>query len=698
MRSISRRDYRIGGRFSRYIPAPECFRKPEMNFQGISVAIAGLKGHLFVAAFSILDRTQKAPWTRVVLRYRSWLSGIFQAQLILFALLFAWLLRFNFSLPDRALLLFAAPVLISIRLIAIARGGLLHGWWRYTGIDDAVAIVKATALGSVVFVICMRLALGIAAFPRAIYVLEPLLSLLLLGGVRVFFRIIVEIGREETDTCKKVILIGAGAAAEMTLREIGRSESGYRAVACLDDDRSKTGVKIHGVPVLGAVDDLPQLAPKLGVKDILICVPSATGKQTQRFVDICGRANTRFKTVPSLREILNDRMNVAEFREVRLEDLLGRDPVEMDMKSVCKQIKGQTVLVTGAAGTIGSELCRQLLQHGPGKLLCVDRNETGMFYLDMELSQYKKTAQVISCVTDFGDRGRMKGILSEHTPAVIFHAGAYKHVPIMEMNVYDAVKNNVIALLGLLDIAEESGCPSFVLISSDKAVRPANIMGATKRTGELIVSCRPRRSMRCVSVRFGNVLGSNGSLIPVLQKQLREDRQLTITHPEVTRFFMTTHEAVSLVLQAFSIGKHGDTLVLDMGTPIRILDLAKTLIRLSGRREQDVDIRFTGLRPGEKLFEELTYPAEKIRSTSSPKIKQIRGTPGLWLDLNWRLDRLRVAIAANDPVAIRDKMKEIVPEYASLANGSAESAEVQLTPMSRPELPEFTSPLTVLRW
>jgi FlaA1/EpsC-like NDP-sugar epimerase len=397
-----------------------------MNFQGISVVIAGLKGHLFLAAFSVLDKTQNAPWTRVVLRYRSWLIGMFQAQLIFLALLFAWLLRFNFSLPDRALLLLAAPVLISIRLIAIARCGLLHGWWRYTDIDDAVAIFKAIASGSVVFVICMRLALGIAAFPRAIYVLEPLLSMLLLAGVRVFFRIMVEIGREERGTCKKVILIGAGAAAEMTLREIGRSESGYRAVACLDDDRSKTGVKIHGVPVLGTLDDLPQLAPRLGVKDILISVPSATGKQTQRFVDICSKANTRFKTVPSLREILDDRMSLAEFREVRLEDLLGRDPVEMDMESVRKQIKGQTVLVTGAAGTIGSELCRQLLQHSPGKLLCVDQNETGMFYLEMELSKHKKTAQLISCVTDFGDSARMKGILSEHKPGVIFHAGAYK--------------------------------------------------------------------------------------------------------------------------------------------------------------------------------------------------------------------------------------------------------------------------------
>jgi FlaA1/EpsC-like NDP-sugar epimerase len=635
-----------------------------MNFQLLFETIAEMKGHAFLAVLAVRDRTRTAPRTGLLLKYRAWWSGIAQGLLVFLALLSAWLLRFNFTLPDRRVLLSAAPILIAIRLIAMSHQGLLRGWWRYTDIGDAMAIAKAIATGSVAFVICMRMVLELTAFPRAIYALEPLLSLLLLAGARVLFRIVAEIGKEEPRSGKRVILIGAGAAAEMTLREICRSESGYRAVACLDDDPSKFGVKIHGIPVLGTVDDLPLLAPKLGVKDVLISVPSATGKQTERFVDICGKANTRFKTVPTLREILDDRRNVSEFREVCVEDLLGRDPVEIDIGPVREQIRERTVMVTGAAGTIGSELCRQLLQHRPAKLLCVDRNETGMFYLDMELAPCREATRVFSFVTDFGDRGRMAGILSEHRPEVIFHAGAYKHVPMMETNIYGAVKNNVIALLELLDMAEESGCPSFVLISSDKAVRPANVMGATKRAGELIISSRPRRTMRCVSVRFGNVLGSNGSVVPVLLKQLRENRELTITHPDITRFFMTTREAASLVLQAFAIGEHGDTLILDMGTPVRILDLAKTLIRLTGRCERDVAIRFTGLRPGEKLFEELFYPGEKIHSTTSPKIKQIRGTPGLWRDLNRGLERLRDAVAANDSENIREEMKRIVPEYA----------------------------------
>jgi len=658
-----------------------------MSFQGMSIAIGGIKNQIVLASNSALAKTQQARWTATILKYRVGLIGLSQALVISFSLVAAWLLRFNFSLPDRRLLLWAAPVLVVVRLMAIARFGLLHGWWRYTDIGDAVAIAKAIASGSILFVVVMRFLLGNTAFPRAVYILEPLLSTLLLAGIRVFFRVVTEVGSMGTQTRKKVILIGAGTAAEMTLREIVRGESGYCAVACLDDDRSKIGARIHGVPVLGTVDDLPQFARHLDVQDVLISVPSATGKQTKRFVEICGKAQARFKTVPSLREILDERRDVSEFRDVRLEDLLGRDPVEIDMQTVRERIEEQTVVVTGAAGTIGSELCRQVLRYSPGKLLCVDQNETGMFFLQMELSQFEPKAHLVYCVADFGDGARMKTLFAEHKPGVIFHAAAYKHVPMMETNVSGAVKNNVIGLLALLDIAEENGCPSFVLISSDKAVNPANIMGATKRVGELIVSCRPGNSMRCVSVRFGNVLGSNGSVVPVLQKQIRENRHLTITHPEVTRFFMTTNEAVSLVLEAFAIGNHGDTLVLDMGSPIRILDLAKTLIRLSGKSEPDVSIRFTGLRDGEKLCEELCYASEHFCATSSSKIRKISGTPGLWDDLNRQLSRLSASICSEGPDRIRERIGEIVPEYARPSNARSPNNGALLNTPKKTEMP-----------
>ena len=635
-----------------------------MSFQTFSQMVAR-RGVDFISLPPLaIGEVHKSMWARAVLRYRRWFIAFVQGALIFCALVLAWLIRFNFFLPYRLLLFSAAPVLIAIRLSAIARLGLLHGWWKYTDIDDAIAILKAIAAGSIVFVFCMRFVLGVVAFPRAIYILEPLLSMLFLAGVRVFCRIVAESIEQGITPCKEVILIGAGSAARIVIREVSRPGSSYRVIACVDDDRSKTGIKIQGVPVIGTVDQLPAFAARHAIHEVLIAVRSATGKQMQRFVDICADANVKFKTVPPPQDFLNGRIDVSQFRDVRLEDLLGRDPVEIDLESLRRQIEGQILLVTGAAGSIGSELCRQILQYRPGKLICLDQNETGIFYLQMELAKQECASQLVFCVTDVGDRDRMSSLFAEHKPQIIFHAAAYKHVPMMETNVYDAVKNNVFALLGLLDIAEQNGCPSFVLISSDKAVNPTNVMGATKRLGELIISCRPTGQMRCVSVRFGNVLGSNGSVVPVFQKQIRDKQQLTITHPDITRFFMTTREAVSLVLQGFAIGKHGDTLLLDMGEPIRIIDLARTLICLSGKSEQEVGIRITGLREGEKLFEELSYPSEKIYPTSFPKIRQICGTPQHGGNLKRHLAQLKSAMSLKGAAAIRVKMKEIVPEYS----------------------------------
>jgi FlaA1/EpsC-like NDP-sugar epimerase len=634
-----------------------------MTFPTFSQMVARYRdGFLSPAPFAA-GECHEPEWERLILRYRSCVIALFQGLVIFWALILAWLLRFNFLLPYRLLLFSAAPVLIAIRLGAISRFGLLHGWWRYTDIDDAVSIVKAIAAGSAIFVLFMRFVLGIVAFPRTIYILEPLLSVLFLAGVRVFSRILAETIRKSTSPLTELILIGAGSVAQITIREMSRVGSGYRVIACVDDDRSKTGIKIHGVPVVGTVDELPAFSARHGIHEVLIAVRAATGKQMQRFVEICGEAGMKFKTVPSLGDILSGRISVSQFRDVRLEDLLGRDIVQIDLESVRRQIEGQVVLVTGAAGSIGSELCRQILQYRPDKLVCLDQNETGIFYLQLELSKQEGRSQLIFCVADVGDRDRMSNLLAEHKPEIVFHAAAYKHVPMMEANVYEAVKNNVFGLLSLLEIAEHNGCPSFVLISSDKAVNPTNVMGVTKRLGELIISCRRTSRMRCVSVRFGNVLGSSGSVVPVFQKQIRDNQQLTITHPDIVRFFMTTCEAVSLVLQGFAIGNHGDTLLLDMGEPVRILDLAKTLIRLSGKSEQEVGIRFTGLRDGEKLFEELSYPTEKIHPTLFPKIRRVCGTPQREDELKRHLAQLRAILHENGAAAIRAKLKEIVPEY-----------------------------------
>jgi FlaA1/EpsC-like NDP-sugar epimerase len=384
--------------------------------------------------------------------------------------------------------------------------------------------------------------------------------------------------------------------------------------------------------------------------------------------------------VPALRDIITGQGSIREFRDVHLEDLLGRDPVEIDLGSVRKQIDGRVVLVTGAAGSIGSELCRQILEYGPATLICLDQSETGIFYLQQELSRLTAGSSAIFCVADVGDHERLRKVFAEHGPEVVFHAAAYKHVPVMEHNVQEAVKNNVFALLNLIEIAEAFGCESFVVISSDKAVNPTSIMGATKRVGELIIACRPANGMRCVSVRFGNVLGSNGSVVPLFQEQLRTSQPLTITHPEIKRFFMTGHEAVSLVLQAFVIGNHGDTLVLDMGEPVRILDLARTLIRLSGKSEREVGINFTGLREGEKLTEELFYATEEVHPTPFEKIKRTRSPLDGWSTLRRHLDELRASLTVDGPRPVRDKMKEIVPEYSYHSHGLATDGAVARVP------------------
>jgi FlaA1/EpsC-like NDP-sugar epimerase len=349
--------------------------------------------------------------------------------------------------------------------------------------------------------------------------------------------------------------------------------------------------------------------------------------------------------------------------ESHLESLLGRAPIAMDMEKACRELEDKCVMVTGAGGSIGSELCRQILRLRPRKLVAVDRDETAMFYLQRELCSMAPEPEFVCCVGDVGDVDLMRGILRLHKVDHVFHTAAYKHVSVMEENVAEAMRNNVFALKNLLEIAEEGGCKSFVHISSDKAVNPASIMGASKRIGELIVSARPANGMRCVSVRFGNVLGSNGSVVQIFEEQLRSGQPLTVTHPEIRRFFMTISEAAGLVLQASIIGKGGDILVFDMGSPMKIVDIARAVIRLHGKSEDSVEIRFTGLRPGEKLEEELFYAYEKVLPTGFDQIKRISASDRSWLRLSQQLGQLCTCLYVDGARPIREKIREIVPEY-----------------------------------
>lgn len=592
----------------------------------------------------------------------------FHAALVLSSLILGWLLRFDFSLPYRRVLLSSGLLLVVLRLITLRLFKLNHGWWHFASVSDAISIMKAVVVGTVIFFAVNRYLFGGVGFPRSVYFLEAVLTTCFLAGARLASRVLVESVRRDSSRSKRVIVVGAGFAAQMVIRELTRPDSGYVAVGCVDDDRSKIGVHIQGVPVLGTIEELAIVVEDNPAQEILIAIPSASGRQMQRITDACQRSKLPFKTVPTLSDIIRGEASISQFREVRLEDLLGRETVQIDLEAVRNEIASRTVIVTGAAGSIGSELCRQILDYNPARLICMDQSETGLYFLRLGLIEHENGAQVSYCVADVCDAAGVRKLIQEVSPDIIFHAAAYKHVPMMESNVHEAVKNNVLGFISLLNLADEAGCKGFVLISSDKAVNPTNVMGATKRICELIISSRPSNGMRCVSVRFGNVLGSSGSVVPVLKQQLRNRQPLTITHPDIRRFFMITPEAVALVLQAFVIGTHGDILVLDMGEPVRILDLARSLIRLSGKSEQEVEIRFTGLRDGEKLDEQLFYEHERVTPTSCEKIKRTNGALRDWKNLGRQLEELRASLTIDGAMPIRTKIKEIVPEYTFHAN------------------------------
>lgn len=600
-------------------------------------------------------------FTDVVLQqHGAFILGL-HVSLIALSCFIAWLLQFQFVLKDKWILLNTIPVLILCRIAAMARFNLFHGNWRYTGVHDATDIISANVLGSVGFVICCRFVLGMDQFPVSVYVIEFLLTGFFVTAVRLSFRVLAEAAARVSPVGprKQTLVIGAGFGAQMIIREIQGTPSSHWIIGCLDDDDDKRGFKILGKPVLGTVDQLPEIVASHDVEEVWIAVPSATGAQMRRFVDICQSAGVPFCTVPSLKDLISGRANIQQLRQVNLEDLLGRDPVRIDLESVRNVIQQRIVMVTGAAGSIGSELCRQLIRFEPAKLICLDQSETGLFYLEKEL----ESSKAVYCVSDYANSAAMQQIIASNRVAIIFHAAAYKHVPMMECNAREAIRNNILGLRDLLRIADANGCKDFILISSDKAVNPTSLMGATKRVGELMMCSRAKSRMRCVTVRFGNVLGSQGSVVPVFQRQIVEEGQITVTHPEINRFFMTIPEAASLVLQASADGKHGDVLVLDMGEPVRIIDLAKTLIRLSGRSEREIPIVYTGLRPGEKLFEELFYETELVEDTDHKKIKRTQGQIIGWAELSARLEMLHKAMYSASEDELRSMIKGIVPEY-----------------------------------
>ena len=597
----------------------------------------------------------------MTIRHTNWTMFLVQAITVCLGLVLAWVLRFDFALPHLRHLLLVMPAVVLIRWGVMYSHQLNHGHWRHTGISDINDILKAVLLGSLILFIVLRCVCGVVWFPRSVYFLEGILAFLLLAGLRVGTRTVMQ-ARESARTGVRfpVLIVGAGSATAELLPMLERK--GYVAVGLVDDDPAKQRTKFCGVPVLGRIDQLPALAHRHMVCEILIAVPSATGAEMFRITDFCGRSGVPFRAVPELADLIDGKVTISEFHEVNLDTLLGREPVRLESDSVRSMLSGRVVMVTGAAGSIGSELCKQIVRFPLKKLVCVDQAETPLFNLQQQTLADAKV-EIVYPVVDITDSDRMRHQLQEHGVQVIFHAAAYKHVPLVEANPYEGLKNNVFGLRDLVEVAEDCGCEDFVLISSDKAVKPSSLMGCTKRLGEMIVGSRRPSRMRCVSVRFGNVLGSQGSVIPVFQEQIRTRRCITVTHPAMTRYFMTIPEAVALVLQAFTVGEHGNILVLDMGKPVRILDIAKTLIRMSGMAERDVHIQYTGIRPGEKLYEELFYDSEVRLPTPFSKIMRAQSHLPSWPVLTRYLQELQAIAYGYGSDSIRAKITQMIPEY-----------------------------------
>jgi FlaA1/EpsC-like NDP-sugar epimerase len=530
----------------------------------------------------------------------------------------------------RELFLSSLPLLVALRLFSCWYFDLFRGLWRYVSVGDLVNIIKASLLGTLLFTLWVFIAFRGEGFPRSIFVLDFLYNILLMGG----FRMAVRLFREKSghlafnnndESRRRVLIVGAGKAGEMILREIRQNPRlGYNPVGLVDDDRAKQGSAIHGVTVLGPTESLAALARQHRIQEVIIAIPSAGAPTIRKIVQICRAAPVPSKTLPFISDMIDGRAPLSQIREVALEDLLGRNPVRLNMAQIGARLANQVVLVTGAAGSIGAELVRQVARFRPASIVLYERGENDLFHLEQDLKQELPEVAFTPIIGDIRDGERIRRVLAQQRPGFIFHAAAYKHVPLMEINPAEAVKNNIFGTKTLVTAAAEAGVENFILISSDKAVRPTNVMGATKRVAELIVQRQAKgltRGARFLSVRFGNVLGSNGSVIPLFKKQIAAGGPVTVTHPEVRRYFMTVSEAAQLVLQAAVMGKGGEIFVLEMGEPVKISDLAENLIYLSGLTPgEEMPIVYTGLRPGEKLFEELLTATEGVTRTHHEKI------------------------------------------------------------------------------
>ena len=627
------------------------------------------------------------------------------------AYVLAFHLRFDWFIPPwaRDRLIDTLPYAVLIQYGAMALFGTHRYQWRYVGLREVTRIFGALSAGTALLLVVRVVSSPLRSFsrdvdrgliPYGIILGYYVLSAVAVVGLRMARRLIAEnagkrVHRETAKPLVRTVLVGAGQAGVLVVREAeARPDLGILPVGFVDDDAVKAGTVLHGVPVLGTTEDLAEICQKTSASQVLITVARASGKEVRRITEACEAAALPVKIIPGMHEIVGGKINLSNVRNVAIEDLLRREPVRLDETAIAEKIKDRAVLVTGAGGSIGSELCRQVARFGPKRLLLVERAENALFEIHRELIAEFPALKIIPVIGDVGDVDRMTQVFDAHRPALVFHAAAHKHVPMMEWNPCEAVKNNVVGTYLVATLADRYKVETFVLISTDKAVNPTSIMGATKRIAEQCTQSLAQRSRtKFLAVRFGNVLGSAGSVVPIFREQIARGGPVTVTHPEMKRYFMTIPEASQLVLQAATMGKGGEIFILDMGEPVKIVDLAKDLIQLSGLRVgEDIEIQFSGIRPGEKLFEELSVADEQADKTTHPKIFIGRLKARDLDELDTRLASLSEIAHSGNEADVRRKIAELVPEFElgpaeREAAAAAPAARDSVVPDDRPSKP-----------
>lgn len=622
--------------------------------------------------------------------YRFYLIVAADTMLFFIALVNSYLFRFDFVLSSYYVnqIFMLTPILLPGKVVIFFLFGLYRRMWRYTNRNDLWRLGQATLVSMFYYLVVVFSVHGFGGIPRTIFLVDAILTIVLSGGLRLTIRMIndrllikswkskifhSDNRNEPRKNEKSVCIIGAGNAGEKIARELKENPSiNYLLLGFLDDDNSKWGRCLHGVKVFGGVDMLPEIMKMERVDEVLIAIPSASGPQLERIMKICRSCEAHNRTLPDLGGIIDGKLSVRTLRDIRYEDLLRRPSVRLDKSITEKYLQGQRVLVTGAGGSIGSELCRQIIRFKPAELILVDASESNLFAIQMQMHHELNFDRYQCILSRAQNKKLMRDIFNRYRPQVVFHASAYKHVPMLEKNPWEAIYNNVLSSQVIVDLAVKYKVERFVLVSTDKAVRPTNVMGASKRLAEMILLSRQGNGTLFMAVRFGNVIGSSGSVLPLFRRQLETGGPITVTHPEVTRYFMTIFEAAQLILQAGGLGEGGEIFILEMGTPVKITKMAEELVRLSGKEPGiDVDIIFTGLRPGEKLYEELITQEEGIVNTRHDKILVLRssGWNGhenkenyeQWL--NRSIAELIQIGDRHDAKGIKEKLKEIIPDY-----------------------------------